>query len=67
MRKDLPKVRIGEKVYAKHKNGRYYLCKIVDMEEQMFCEVDFEDGSVSDDLYPEDIKVQTSVVPPLIL
>lgn len=47
----------GDKVIAKHKNGRYYQCKIVDTDQQIFCEVDFDDGSFSNDLLPEDIKV----------
>ena len=47
----------GDKVIAKHKNGRYYQCKVTDTDEQMYCEVDFDDGSFSNDLLPEDIQV----------
>ncbi len=50
-------MRAGDQVIAKHKNGRYYVCKLRSVDEQLFCEVDFDDGSFSNDLLPEDIKV----------
>ena len=56
-KRDLPKVKQGDTVIAKHKNGRCYQCKITDIDQQLYCEVDFDDGSFSNDLLPEDIKV----------
>lgn len=44
-------------VYAKYKNGRYYNAQIVDCKMQTFYHVDFDDGSFSDNLHPEDIEV----------
>ncbi|XP_069776955.1 lysine-specific demethylase 4C-like isoform X3 [Narcine bancroftii] len=46
---------IGQTVISKHKNGRYYSCGITGVSSQTFYEVLFDDGSFSDDLYPEDI------------
>ena len=46
---------------AKHKNGRYYKCQVIDIQVQVFYEVDFAaDGSFSRDLFPEDIVVRLS-------
>lgn len=44
-------------VWARHKNGRYYKGRIADISETQFFMVLFNDGSFSDDLYPEDITV----------
>ena len=49
-------------VYAKHKNGRYYEGHVEEVKEQMFCEIDFEDGSFSNDMYPEDIAVSCNII-----
>nr|KAG5697397.1 hypothetical protein BaRGS_008823 [Batillaria attramentaria] len=46
---------VGGQVIAKHKNGRFYHATIVDVNRHKLYEVDFDDGSVSDDLLPEDI------------
>lgn len=46
---------VGGKVIAKHKNGRYYHASIIEVSRHKLYEVDFDDGSVSDDLLPEDI------------
>ena len=51
----------GDRVWAKHKNGRYYRGKISDVKEQMFIEMDFDDGSYSKDMYPEDIAVSSGI------
>lgn len=48
----------GDRVYAKHKNTRYYLVDVVKVTNQVFYSVDFDDGSFSDDLYAEDIYVR---------
>ncbi|XP_046364115.2 uncharacterized protein LOC124140527 [Haliotis rufescens] len=46
----------GDRVLAKHKNGRYYWSEVTDIKRQTYYEVDFEDGSFSDNLFPEDIE-----------
>ena len=46
-----------EHVLAKHKNGRYYQAEVKAVERNMYYEVDFDDGSFSDNLFPEDIVV----------
>lgn len=48
---------------AKHKNGRYYHATIMEVQRNRLYEVDFDDGSVSDDLLPEDIVVSISHPP----
>lgn len=49
---------VGQKVICKHKNGRYYQCDVVQLSKDTFYEVNFDDGSFSDNLFPEDIVVQ---------
>ncbi|XP_063795426.1 lysine-specific demethylase 4A [Pseudophryne corroboree] len=46
---------LGQTVISKHKNGRYYQCEVVKLMKETFYEVNFDDGSFSDNLYPEDI------------
>lgn len=53
----MKKLCIGQTVIAKHRNTRYYSCKVVDMTSQTFYEVEFDDGSISKDTFPEDIVV----------
>ncbi|KAL5016475.1 hypothetical protein ScPMuIL_006064 [Solemya velum] len=53
--RDLSDFEKGTKVYAKHKNSRYYLTDVIEVKNQIFYEVDFDDGSFSDNLFPEDI------------
>lgn len=55
--RSLPKIEVGQPVIAKHKNGRFYNCRVTTTSIQVFYEVDFDDGSLSNDLYPEDIQV----------
>ncbi|XP_060723132.1 lysine-specific demethylase 4A isoform X2 [Tachysurus vachellii] len=45
----------GQKVLCKHKNGRYYQCEVKELTKATFYEVVFDDGSFSDNLFPEDI------------
>ncbi|KAB5584215.1 hypothetical protein PHYPO_G00104800 [Pangasianodon hypophthalmus] len=45
----------GQRVICKHKNGRYYQCDVVQLTKETFYEVNFDDGSFSDNLFPEDI------------
>lgn len=51
----LNELKKGDRVYAKHKNTRYYIVDVLKVTNQVFYSVDFDDGSFSDDLYPEDI------------
>ena len=53
----LPDVKVGDVVIAKHKNCRYYHCNVVDTRTEIFYEVDFDDGSFSKNMFPEDIEV----------
>ncbi|KAF5897398.1 lysine-specific demethylase 4C-like, partial [Clarias magur] len=46
---------LGQTVIAKHKNLRYYSCRIASVTTQTFYEVMFDDGSFSNDTFPEDI------------
>ncbi|KAG7456674.1 hypothetical protein MATL_G00238390 [Megalops atlanticus] len=46
---------VGQKVICKHKNGRYYQCEVAELTKATFYEVIFDDGSFSDNLFPEDI------------
>ncbi|XP_029474599.1 lysine-specific demethylase 4A isoform X2 [Rhinatrema bivittatum] len=51
----LKDITVGQTVISKHKNGRYYQCEVVMLTKETFYEVNFDDGSFSDNLYPEDI------------
>ena len=55
----LPKVSEGDTVIARHKNGRYYRSQVTGWRAQTFYHVDFDDGSFSEDLYPEDVLVSS--------
>ncbi|XP_047223909.1 lysine-specific demethylase 4A isoform X3 [Girardinichthys multiradiatus] len=46
----------SQKVICKHKNGRYYHSEVVELTTATFYEVVFDDGSYSDNLFPEDIE-----------
>ncbi|CAB1324049.1 unnamed protein product, partial [Coregonus sp. 'balchen'] len=46
---------VGRRVICKHRNGRYYQCDVVQLSKETFYEVNFDDGSFSDNLFPEDI------------
>ncbi|XP_062864359.1 lysine-specific demethylase 4C [Trichomycterus rosablanca] len=46
---------LGQTVIAKHKNLRYYSCRVTQATTQTFYEVMFDDGSFSNDTFPEDI------------
>lgn len=48
---------VGQKVICKHKNGRYYHSEVLELTTATFYEVVFDDGSYSDNLFPEDIEV----------
>uniref|UniRef100_A0A4W6C283 [histone H3]-trimethyl-L-lysine(9) demethylase n=1 Tax=Lates calcarifer TaxID=8187 RepID=A0A4W6C283_LATCA len=55
---------VGQKVICKHKNGRYYQCDVVQLSKETFYEVNFDDGSFSDNLFPEDIVVDCAQLGP---
>uniref|UniRef100_A0A8C9YEG3 [histone H3]-trimethyl-L-lysine(9) demethylase n=1 Tax=Sander lucioperca TaxID=283035 RepID=A0A8C9YEG3_SANLU len=52
----LPELTVGQRVISKHKNARYYQCDVVELTTATFYEVVFDDGSYSDNLFPEDIE-----------
>ncbi|XP_019965308.1 lysine-specific demethylase 4A isoform X1 [Paralichthys olivaceus] len=47
---------VGQKVICKYRNGRYYHSDVVELTTASFYEVVFDDGSYSDNLFPEDIE-----------
>uniref|UniRef100_A0A7N5ZS46 [histone H3]-trimethyl-L-lysine(9) demethylase n=1 Tax=Anabas testudineus TaxID=64144 RepID=A0A7N5ZS46_ANATE len=47
---------VGQKVICKYKNGRYYHSEVLELTTATFYEVVFDDGSYSDNLFPEDIE-----------
>ncbi|XP_053435227.1 lysine-specific demethylase 4B isoform X2 [Nycticebus coucang] len=46
---------LGQVVITKNRNGLYYRCRVIGTTAQTFYEVNFDDGSYSDNLYPESI------------
>ncbi|XP_038965424.1 lysine-specific demethylase 4C isoform X1 [Rattus norvegicus] len=48
-------ISVGQTVITKHRNTRYYSCRVIDVTSQIFYEVMFDDGSFSRDTFPEDI------------
>lgn len=48
-------VSLGQVVITKNRNGLYYRCRVIGTTTQTFYEVNFDDGSYSDNLYPESI------------
>ncbi|XP_040435683.1 lysine-specific demethylase 4C isoform X2 [Falco naumanni] len=48
-------ITVGQTVITKHKNTRYYSCRVKGVTSQLFYEVMFDDGSFSLDTFPEDI------------
>ncbi|KAM3865999.1 lysine-specific demethylase 4A-like [Diretmus argenteus] len=53
---------VGQKVICKHKNGRYYHSDVTELTNATFYEVVFNDGSYSDNLFPEDIQNRDCVL-----
>lgn len=53
-----PELKVGDEVYAKHKNGRYYLGTLKSLSDVLYYCVIFDDGTMSRDLYPDDIIVR---------
>ncbi|NWH85062.1 KDM4B demethylase, partial [Aegithalos caudatus] len=48
-------VSLGQAVITKNRNGLYYRCRVIGTSTQTFYEVNFDDGSYSDNVYPESI------------
>ncbi|XP_049732443.1 lysine-specific demethylase 4B isoform X2 [Elephas maximus indicus] len=48
-------VTLGQMVITKNRNGLYYRCRVIGAATQTLYEVNFDDGSYSDNLYPESI------------
>ncbi|XP_072449917.1 lysine-specific demethylase 4B [Chiloscyllium punctatum] len=48
-------ISVGQMVIAKNRNGLYYKCKVIGTSAQTFYEINFEDGSYSDNVYPENV------------
>ncbi|XP_078531995.1 lysine-specific demethylase 4C-like isoform X2 [Lissotriton helveticus] len=57
VRKNVDKktISVDQTVIAKHRNTRYYSCKVISITLQTFYEIVFDDGSFSRDTFPEDI------------
>lgn len=53
----MPPVAFGDHVRAKHRNGRYYHAIVLSVSSVHYYKVAFDDGSYSNDMYPEDIEV----------
>ncbi|CAG5135061.1 unnamed protein product, partial [Candidula unifasciata] len=53
---DLLDLSEGDRVVAKHRNKRFYWGRVIDVERKRMYEVDFDDGSFSEDLMPEDVE-----------
>ncbi|XP_068783896.1 lysine-specific demethylase 4C isoform X2 [Struthio camelus] len=51
-------ITVGQTVITKHRNTRYYSCRVIGVTSQVFYEVVFDDGSFSRDTFPEDIVVE---------
>lgn len=49
---------LGQAVITKNRNGLYYRCRVIGTSTQTFYEVNFDDGSYSDNVYPESIIVR---------
>jgi len=54
----MPAVTFGDRVLAKHRNGRYYHAIVLSMSDVVYYKVAFDDGTYSNDMYPEDIEVR---------
>lgn len=48
-------VSVGQTVISRNKNGLYYKCLVIGSATQIFYEVNFDDGSYSNNVYPENV------------
>ncbi|KAG9480707.1 hypothetical protein GDO78_012263 [Eleutherodactylus coqui] len=51
-------VSVGQTVIGRNRNGLYYRCQVIGSATHIFYEVNFDDGSYSDNVYPENIMVR---------
>ncbi|MEE6523514.1 hypothetical protein FKM82_022451 [Ascaphus truei] len=51
-------VSVGQTVISRNRNGLYYKCQVIGSATQIFYEVNFDDGSYSDNVNPENITPQ---------
>lgn len=51
---------LGQRVIGRNADGWYYHCTIIGMATQIFYEVNFDDGSYCDNLFPENVLVSVS-------
>ncbi|XP_061094877.1 lysine-specific demethylase 4B isoform X1 [Conger conger] len=49
---------IGQRVIGRNRDGWHYRCTLIGMATQTFYEVNFDDGSYCDNLYPENVMSQ---------
>ncbi|XP_077129249.1 lysine-specific demethylase 4B-like [Ranitomeya variabilis] len=52
---DSKEVSVGQTVIGRNRNGLYYRCRVIGCATHIFYEVNFDDGSYSDNVYPENI------------
>ncbi|KAK0167640.1 hypothetical protein PV327_005011 [Microctonus hyperodae] len=62
-KENFPIVRLGETVWAKHRNKRFYKAMVESIDTRYFYMVTFSDNSFSDDLYPSDITNYSGRIP----
>ncbi|XP_075060935.1 lysine-specific demethylase 4B-like isoform X2 [Mixophyes fleayi] len=48
-------VSVGQTVIGRNRNGLYYRCQVIGSAALIFYEINFDDGSYSDNVYPENI------------
>ncbi|XP_063771110.1 lysine-specific demethylase 4B isoform X2 [Pseudophryne corroboree] len=48
-------VSVGQTVIGRNRNGLYYRCQVIGSATHIFYEINFDDGSYSDNVYPENI------------
>jgi len=58
----MPAVATGDHVIAKHKNGRYYRAIVLFVSDVVYYKVAFDDGTYSNDMYPEDIEASNIIL-----
>ncbi|XP_040178467.1 lysine-specific demethylase 4B isoform X1 [Rana temporaria] len=52
---------VGQTVISRNRNGLYYRCQVIGSATHIFYEVNFDDGSYSDNVYPENIMTRDCI------
>lgn len=52
---------LGQKVIGRNSDGWFYPCTIIGMASHTFYEVNYDDGSYCDNLFPENIVVSSTL------